>query len=330
MFVDALAPLVPRHTPLERSYELIDASIFHILHLANIEKRKHMTRSAFRELLLNRDLDHVPRNIGHLAGYLDVSDPESVLDLALRGRTMLFAGFHTGPYWAIFQTLVEKGLHVTTLFPSVLESRRQEACSVFAALTKHFGSGSTLELISLEDPGFLVRVRSSTSAGRTLVVFLDGNSGVPAQANNRRDVHMNFFHAKITVKSTILRLADILSLPLVTFNAVRCGIKRTLLLDPPLSHGTTRRYDETIHMVFSRLMARLEQEPGQWEGWLYFHTYFSTAYRSTLASDTLYSELTDLPLLSRYFIQGRGDQSILFDKQTYKRYRVTTREGVQA
>ena len=328
--VDALRPLTPRRDSLETSYELMDAAIFHILYPADTETRNRMVRLAFRSLLVNRNLDHVPPYAGQLCDYLDVVDPGGVLDLTLQGRHFLFAGFHTGPYWAIFQALIKKGLDITTLFPGSLESKRQEIWDVFAAAASHLGSKSTIDLISLEDPNFLIRIRSSASVGRQLVVFLDGNSGMPAHQNEKRDVDLDFFHSKITVKTTILRLADILGLPLVTFNAVRGDIRRTLWLDPPLQNGKNKQYGAVIRTVFDRLLSRLEQEPAQWEGWLYFHTYFSQAYRTSLGLERGSNGRPLFEKGSRYFIQQRDDEAIVFDKQTYKHYRVSKREGAHA
>ena len=326
--VDALKPLAPRRTPLEMSYELMDAAIFHILKPPDAETRTQITRSAFRALLLNRNVDHIPAYASQLCHYLDVDDPAEVVSQALGGQPFLFAGFHTGPYWSIFQTLVEKGLQVSTLFPGTLQNKRQEIVDVFSAVASHFGSSSTLDLISLDDPNFLIRLRSSTAAGRQLVVFLDGNSGTVTQRNDKRDVDLEFFHSKVTVKTTILRLADILGLPLVTFNAVRRDIRRTLFLDPPLQNAKKRQYDELVTTVFGRLFSRLEKEPAQWEGWLYFHQYFSPAYRTSLESG---GGPVSLEKTSRYFIQQRSDESdLLFDKQTYKQYRVNKRAGAQA
>lgn len=325
--VDSLKPRTPR-TPLEMSYELMDATIFHVLHLADPETRNQIVRSAFRALLLNRNLDHVPAYAGKLCDYLDVVDPDRVLDLASHGQHFLFAGFHTGPYWTIFQTLVQSGLDITTFFPGTLQSKRQEICDVFAVVTNHFGSKSTLQLLSLDDPNFLIQIRSSALAGRQIVVFLDGNNGAPSQRNEKRDVDLDFFYSKITVKTTILRLADILGLPLVTFNAVRGDIRRTLLLDPPLRTGKTKQYAEAVRAVFGRLFSRLAKEPAQWEGWLYFHTHFSPAYRMLLGSESGSNGWPTLEKESRYFIQKRDDTTILFDKQTYKQYRVSEREGI--
>ena len=185
----------------------------------------------------------------------------------------------------------------------------------------------TLELISLEDPNFLIRLRSSMSAGKQLVVFLDGNSGLPAHKNEKRDVELDFFHSKITVKTTILRLADILGLPVVTFNAVRHEIRRTLWLDPPLPKGEKKQYEDVVRTVFGRLAARLEQEPAQWEGWLYFHTYFSPAYRASLDSA---SAGPPLEKSARFFIRQANGAELLIDKQTYKQYRVHKKEGAAA
>ena len=327
-FLERLVPSAPRRSALETSYELMDAAIFHILHPADTQTRIQMVRSAFHALLLNRDIDHAPAYAGKLCDYLDVVDEGDVMQQASQGKQFIFAGFHTGPYWSIFQTLLRNRLNVATLFPGSLEANRQEVDEVFGAITGHYESTSTLDLISLEDPNFLLRLRSSMHEGRQLVVFLDGNSGLPAHRNEKRDVELDFFDAKVTVKTTILRLADILGLPVVTFNAVRKDIRRTLWLDAPLPKSEKKQYDELVRTVFGRLCSRLEQEPAQWEGWLYFHTYFSPAYRASLDSAGAWPPLEKK---ARFFIQESNDKTLLIDKQTYKQYRVLPKkEGAHA
>ena len=329
-FIDSLEPMKPRRSSLETSYELMDAAIFHILRPDDLESRQRVTRSAFRELLINRNLDHLPEYAAGLSDYLGVVDPSSVLEHAAQGQQFLFAGFHTGPYWAIFQKLISRGLAVTTLFPGALESKRKEIEAIFQALTTHHRSPSTLQLISLDDPNFLVRIRSSKSAGRQLVVFLDGNSGVAFQANSKRDVELSFFHARVRLKTTILRLADMLGMPLVTFNAVRGGLDRTLFLDPPLQSSRFKSHEHAVNAVFERLFARLREKPAQWEGWLYFHTYFSPSYLASLISAPQADQHRQLEKHARYFLQERQDATVLFDKQTYTPYRVTRKQGATA
>ena len=329
-FIDTLEPLKPRRSSLETSYELMDAAIFHILRPDDAETRHRVAKSAFRELLINRNIDHVPAYVAGLSDYLELVDPGCVLEHASQGQQFLFAGFHTGPYWAVFQKLVSRGLAVTTLFPGALESKRQEIQDVFAAVARHYRSQSTLRLISLDDPNFLVHIRSSKSAGRQLVVFLDGNSGVAFQASHKRDVELGFFHARIRLKTTILRLADILGMPLVTFNAVRHEIDRTLFLDPPLQHAKATSYEHAVSTVFERLFCRLREEPAQWEGWLYFHTYFSPSYLASLGSAKQPDQQVQLEKKSRYFLQQREGGTVLFDKQTYTPYRVTQKQGATA
>ncbi|MFL6449588.1 MAG: hypothetical protein ACJ746_18190 [Bryobacteraceae bacterium] len=101
--VGALKPLALRRSGAETSYELMDATIFHVLHPETPELRANMSRCALQALLVNRNIDHVPGYAGKLCDYLDVEDEAGVLAQAAHGRSFLFAGFHTGPYWSIIQ-----------------------------------------------------------------------------------------------------------------------------------------------------------------------------------------------------------------------------------
>ncbi|MFL6449587.1 MAG: hypothetical protein ACJ746_18185 [Bryobacteraceae bacterium] len=213
------------------------------------------------------------------------------------------------------------------MFPDTLQGKRQEVWDVFSAVQDHVRSTSTLELIGLDDPNFLLRIRSSVAADRQLVVFLDGNSGQAALKKEKRDVELSFFDAELLVKTTILRLADILGLPVTTFNSVRHDIRRTLFLDPPVESQKGKNYETAAAAIFGRLVSRLSEEPAQWEGWLYFQRYFSDTFRGSLGNPT--GQLL-LEKKSRYFLGQLDHEEFLFDKQTYKQYRINKREGAAA
>jgi|SRR6185312_9164947 len=311
-------------TPLQASIEFMDATLFHILRINDRHLRMEMLRSAVFELLTNRNVDHVPEYTRQLCDYVEVQDPGAVLNDVSRGRSFLFLGFHTGPYWTVFKKLIEKGVDVVTLFPPALTQKRDEIVAGITAMKEHYSSPSNLKLVSLDDPAFLVQLRSGLKPGTQLVVYLDGNSGGPLQRTPKRDVILPFFHSEITVKTTIFRIAHMIHLPIVTFNAVRTGVKRRLILEPLAQSG--KSFELTAEQAYSRLRARLQQVPAQWEGWIYFHNYFTEEFRASLNQppESIPDHCMDRD--SRYFLlntdSGPGGESTLVDKQTYKQYRV--------
>jgi hypothetical protein len=317
--IEGMATPARRVRPIEASIEFMDATLFHILRITDHKARREMLRSTLSELLTNRNIDHVPVFMRTLSDYLEVEDPGAVLRDVARGRSFLFAGFHTGPYWTIFKKLIENGVDIITLFPPALAQKRDEIAAVLEALKDHYSSSSDLKLISLDDPSFLVQLRSGLKPRTQLVVYLDGNSGGRVQRTSKRDLCLPFFHSEITVKTTIFRIAHMLRLPIVTFNAVRRGVRRRLMLEPLEQNSTS--FECSAEQAYRRLRARLDEDPAQWEGWLYFHNYFTEEYRASL----------DLPKSavdgcierdSRYFLFDLNGESTLVDKQTYKQYRV--------
>src|SRR5262249_16819508 len=249
-----------------------------------------------------------------LCDYVELDDPASVVNDVSRGRSFLFLGFHTGPYWTVFKKLIEKGVDIVTLFPPALTKKRDEIVEGINAMKEHYSSPSNLKLVSIDDPAFLVQLRSGLNPGTQLVVYLDGNSGGPVQRTPKRDVTLPFFHSEITVKTTIFRIAHMLSLPMVTFNAIRNGVQRRLILEP-LTHRS-KSFELAAEEAYRRLRSRIAEAPAQWEGWIYFHNYFTEEFRACL------DQTRPMDRDSRYFLLDINGESTLVDKQTYKQYRV--------
>jgi predicted LPLAT superfamily acyltransferase len=319
--VEGLAARTPKVKPLQASIEFMDATLFHILRITDRQARMEMLRSAVFELLMNRNVDHVPEYTRRLCDYVEVQDPDAVLSDVSRGRSFLFLGFHTGPYWTVFKKLIEKGVDVVTLFPPALAQKRDEIVEGITAMKAHYSSPSNLKLVSLDDPAFLVQLRSGLQPGTQLVVYLDGNSGGPIQRTPKRDVTLPFFHSEITAKTTIFRIAHMLNLPMVTFNAVRNGVKRRLILEPLAQRA--KSFELVAEEAYGRLRARLAEVPAQWEGWVYFHNYFTEEFRASLEQ----APGSTMDRDSRYFLldmngKDANGESRLVDKQTYKQYRV--------
>jgi predicted LPLAT superfamily acyltransferase len=317
------ATRAPQLNLLQASIEFMDANLFHVLRLADRQYRLDLLRSAVHALLTNRNVDHVPAYTGKLCDYVEVSDPGSILNDVSRGRSFMFLGFHTGPYWTIFKKLIEKGVDVITLFPPALEQKRHEIAEGIAAMKDHFSSPSIVKLVSLDDPAFLVQLRSGLGKGTQIVVYLDGNSGTSLQKSSKRDVTVPFFHSQIVAKTTIFRVAHMLGLPVVTFNSVRHGIKRSLFLEPPPQQA--RSNELAAQDTYGSLCARLDETPSQWEGWLYFHNYFTAEYRASLVGNAQSYAAACLDRDTRYFRFDIGGESTIVDKQTYKQYRTRTK-----
>lgn len=312
--VEGLATRGRKVSAMEAQIELMDANLFHVLQLTDRRLRRDMLRSAVKSLLTNRNVDHVLAC--KLRDYLEVSDPGSVLAEVGRGRSFMFLGFHTGPYWTLFTPLIEAGVDIVTLFPPALDRKRQEIEEMIAAMKEECASPSNLTLVGIDDPAFLVQLRKGLKQGTQIVVYLDGDSGAPLPKTPKRDVTLPFFHSEITVKTTLFRMAQMFDLPVVTFNAARNGIGRNLLLEPLPQQSS---YELTVETAYSRLRDRLAVAPAQWEGWLYFHKYFSDGFRSSLEGETG-DDCFDRD--QRYFLLDADNESLVFDKQTYKQYRV--------
>jgi len=314
------------------TFEYVRTNFAHILDVTERRENIELATQAMEELLINRNIDHVPTYFPELSDHIELHDSTGVLNGVAAGRTYMFAGFHTGPYWSIVQKLVALGAKITVLLPPSLAHKEPEILETYHALNARHRRGADLKFLRIDKSNFLMQVRADTHAGRQLLLFVDGYGGYQASPN-KKDVVLKFLNCELSVKTTAPRLAEIVGLPIVTFNAARLnGTKRLLYIAGPFNPDAADRkssidHTSIVQSIFQCLEARLKIAPARWEGWVYFHTFFSKGFLNTLRVRSANSERFAEPS-ERFFVQGTNDQRLLVDRATYQGYRIKDRQTV--
>ena len=326
--IAALEPGLIRSTELGVTFEFVKTNAMHILDMADPEEIASFSTTVMEEHMINTDIDHAPEFINELAAITRPYDSAGVLDAAAAGTPHMFVGFHTGPYWTLMLLLLNRGADVVVAMPPALFSRKHEILGLYQGCKQKSGFTGSLAILDIADPHFLIHAREHMSAGRQLLIYIDGYGGYSSNENAKRDVTIPFLGCEITMKTTVTRLAGILGVPVVSFSTLRLGsASRCIYIDPPLHVKQMRdewgyEHAELTSMLYQRLASRLALAPAQWEGWLYFHVFFSKRHLARVGGQRAAQRAQEKVTPERYFIDKRGEFKTLIDRYTYKAYRL--------
>ena len=198
------------------------------------------------------------------------------LDAALaRGKGVILAPTHFGPYRWIAPALLELGLNVTLL----VDDRNQGLvdADVSRRMDKLFPAldWSVFSSVSSGDPGALWQLARALRANRAVLMFADGNTGTGGLAAARGAQALPFLGQTIHVRPGIGALAantDAAIIPVFTQD--RGADPPILRFDPPILRGASEARPEFAARAMQTLFATLEreilQQPTRWEEWWLF------------------------------------------------------------
>lgn len=195
------------------------------------------------------------------------------LDAALaRGRGVLVVPSHFGPYRWTAMALLELGLRVTLL----VDERNQGLVDtdvagrmdrLFPALAwDHFAT------VNSGDPAALWQLARALRAGRAVVMFADGNSGVEGLAAARGALTLPFLGQTIRVRPGIGALAANTDAAVLPVFAQDRGLAPPILrFDPPILRADAEPRPafapRVMHALFATLEREVRAQPTRWEEW---------------------------------------------------------------
>ena len=195
------------------------------------------------------------------------------LDAALaRGRGVLIVPSHFGPYRWIAPALLELGLRVTLL----VDERNQGLvdADVASRMDRLFPALAWEDFATVNsgDPAALWQLARALRAGRAVVMFADGNSGVEGLAAARGALTLPFLGQEIRVRPGIGALAANTDAAVVpVFTQDRGQDAPILRFDPPILRAASEPRAGFAARVMGSLFATLEREiraqPTRWEEW---------------------------------------------------------------
>lgn len=281
----------------------------------------------YKKLIKNQTLQNLDREILHLS---DVSDIEGETSLVTHSDSpFIFCTFHFGSYWLLVNWLGRQNKDFSILVRQELYEQQSKLFGqYYENMIERFGITSKVNILNAEEPGILLKLAREVKSGRSLVVYLDGNTGSGKPEENTQ---VKFLGREIQVRKGIPYLSHLTSTPIIPVIQYRKkNFKNVMRLGKPLqaAPGQTRDEfsNESLQYIYKTFGKHIKSYPDQWEGWNYIHTALILEDEKEERSRAVREMESDIYRFNhgRYRIFEMEDNFILFDRNFYRTYEITS------
>jgi len=278
----------------------------------------------FRKLLTSLAFESFDRNVLHISDLCSLNGDLSALENT--SSPSIFCTFHLGSYRIIANLLLKKGHHFTTIVRKDVYKQQIESMMEYTAKMKqNYGTKSEVNVVSAEDPNIVLKLLRELKAGRSLLVYLDGNIGI----SDEKLEQISFLSQTIGARKGMAYLSYVAGVPLVPVISYRKPDMSNVLfmgegIYPDKSipkEAYSRGVLQTIFDFFAKYVANF---PEQWEGWNYIHHSLQTDETSlSPPPPSAYRRLNYQFNERRYSIFDLKESPVLFDKRYYSTYEIS-------
>jgi hypothetical protein len=249
----------------------------------------------------------------------------------IRDTPTIFCSYHLGSYRLLVPYLVSQGLSITLLIDSaVARMQANDFRSVVTAADPDAITDGRFEILDTAKSNLVIAMNRALRRGRSLIVFIDGNSGANGnEAYPNSMERLSFMGQTMYARKGIgflSHLANVSITPVVLQRTgAGCWENRVHWYPQIIPQGGDRsRY---VNMAVSRLYSILEGTLSnafeQWESWRYIEKSLAIRYESVdpvMPSAEAISKQSSLLLNTKRYAKYQMDaeQRLLFDRSSYR------------
>lgn len=298
-------------------YLKIKANLQYFLeNTAPIESFEFFKKVWFFQKLAERDQEET----SHALNMADIKGT-----LPSKEQACIYCTFHLGSYRLSNFILVREDIDFTLLISQEnLDKSGDTYVKLYEALKREYNKEPSFNILNAEEGKIGLQLIREIKQGKSLMVYLDGNSGVGGQARkDNKLIPINFLDQKILARKGIAYLSHFLNVPIVPILSYRPdGVKTTIEFLPAIIPDKTIDRDQyaqqTTQFLFDTFSKYLLQYPEQWEGWFYVNNFIDATKIKTDQVTTTFNENTSYVFdENRYHLFMKDMLHYLFDVKTY-------------
>jgi hypothetical protein len=254
-------------------FNLVSASLHNFI--PDVPFSAHL--NIYKNILLHKKLSILEQQAFSLLDNLKIESDIPDVYQFLKSRPTVICTFHIGSYRLINLLLTKYGVPFSLVIGKDIGAIEG---SNFSSLFRSF-CGSTsfngFSIIDAEDSRSGLKMLKELKQGRTLVLYIDGNSGAGAETTeNENSCLIQFMQQQLHARKGISALSFIANVPIVTavsyrvaWDDVRLRFFEPILPDKMMDRETFAI--ETTQRIYDMAVPIIRANPEQWEGWLYIH-----------------------------------------------------------
>lgn len=262
---------------LAKDFNFVSANLSNFL--PAIPQEQHW--DLYVELMRNRSLAVFHSELTQLADRMETRGDLGFLETVGK-KPYIFCNYHLGSYRALLGFLVNRKIDFALLLDNRTFSEQGDKIRAsIASLQQHAQHEVSFDLFNVENPAAMMHIGQWIKAGKSLVAYLDGNTGYGGIKSGKQEVYaqLEFMGMPISSRKGIATLSYITNVPIIPAISYFEDREAAPVLDfhpPVIPYRETPRetwVTDTLQQLYTILENKLRQYPLQWEAWLYVHKF---------------------------------------------------------
>lgn len=242
-----------------------------------VEDSKRM----YQDVLFNQSLSSIEIQNPNLFKELEVinyCDEYSVINENGNDQPRIYATFHFGSYKAISQYLVNKGQKLLLIIDNSVYKSQKKVFEDLANITirNSINKNGDFKIFNVKNIDTIFKLKRLMNEGYSLVVYLDGNSGLSEKQDFSKGFSkIPFLKDQMYVKNGIQFIAKLTKALFIPVISHRESQNIILEFFESIDFSKTENKSvDAISYAYQLLEKKLLLYPEQWECWLYMHKWF--------------------------------------------------------
>lgn len=279
----------------------------------------------FRQNLTHIALETLDRSIPNLIKFTTFEGCSS--EVSDNKKQFIFCTFHLGSYRSMASWLVALGYDFSVLVRQSVYVQQSEDILDHAHQIKtvYTSSNSEVHVIDAEEPASALKILRELRTGRSLVVYMDGNTG----SGHGKDERIDFLQRQIFTKQGAAFLSYASGIPILPVICYRQADHRNVIaVSPPIFPDKELSKKSfsllTTQQLYKWFSTYLQAYPAQWEAWNYIHHHLflppeSTTHLPKTAFQKSHYQFND----QRYSLFSLRQDYVIIDRFYYQTYEIS-------
>lgn len=315
-----------------KDWEFLSANLANFM--PEISEKEY--ENIYHKLLINHSLSASSFSYVDLDSmeYMKILGNTEFLEKQAVKQPKIFCTYHLGGYRAIFAMLLKTGYPLALVVDKrTLNQQGDSIQNLTDKINEYNGTKLEVRILEAENPEIGKNMAMALLAGCSILIFLDGNTGVGGLYNRtEKQLKLKFLNQNIYSRTGIATLSHAMRIPIVpiisyyeTFNQVELPVYFAGEPIVPIRSDVTQPeyVQNTTMKLYKFLEVHLQKYYDQWESWFYFHKFLSIVEHEENWEDN--NPKTDLPAKlhfnsKRFGVFKLNEQGYLFDKKRYRAF----------